>query len=224
MRFMHWVGAAVLGVTLLSGAAAHAQPDPQAVIDGAQRTLADLRHDPSFGTAARALRHAKAVLIVPRLIKGGFIVGGEGGEGVLMLQARDHTWSNPAFYEIASASLGLQAGLERSELVLLVMTQKGLDGLLRNQFKLGAQAGIAVAKWGSGVEAALAGPTPPDIVVWSSSEGVYGGLNLNGSIIRPLESADRAWYGRKLTTREILWGHFADPRDTALRREIAAIG
>jgi lipid-binding SYLF domain-containing protein len=221
---MRSLGAAMLLATVLAAPAAHAQSDAQVVIDGARKTLADLHHDKAFGTAARALHRAKAVMIVPRLIKGGFIVGGEGGNGVLMVQGRDGTWSNPAFYGIGSASFGLQAGLEQSELVLLVMTQKGLDGLMRHEFKIGAQAGIAVATLGSGVEAALAGPTPPDIIVWSSSTGLYGGLTLNGSIIRPEPKNDRAWYGRPISTHDILFNRFETPRNEGLRREMRSLG
>jgi lipid-binding SYLF domain-containing protein len=221
---MRLLGAVLVAITLLAAPAAHAQSGMQVVVDGARKTLGDLRHDKEFGTAAQALRRAKAVLIVPRLIKGGFIVGGEGGEGVLMVQAHDGTWSNPAFYAIGAGSFGLQAGLEQSELILLVMTQKGLDGLLHNEFKIGAQAGIAVATLGSGVEAAISGPTPPDIVVWSSSTGVYGGLTLDGSIIRPQPHDDAAWYGRPITSRDILFGRFDFPSASGLRRELRSIG
>ena len=179
-RLTRSFGAILLVAALLAAPAAYAQSDTQVVIDGARKTLADLRHDKEFGTAAQALHHARAVLIVPRLLKGGFFLGGEGGEGVLMVQARGGIWSNPAFFGIGGASFGLQAGGEQSELILLVMTQKGLDGLLSDHFKIGAQGGITVATLGSGVEGALAGPNSPDIVVWSSSTGLNGGLTVDG--------------------------------------------
>ena len=223
-RFFRWLVPMLAAFLLLAAPMAHAQSEPDGVISAAERTLADLRHNPEFGAAAQALRHAKAVVIIPRLFKGGFIVGGSGGVGVMMVQARNGTWSNPAFYAIGSASFGLQIGLEKSEMVLLVMTQQGLDGLLRDQFKLGASAGIAVVTLGSGVEGALAGPNPPDIVVWSASEGAYGGLTLEGSILRPQAADDRQWYGRPLTTRDILFGRFEWPHSATLRREIESIG
>jgi lipid-binding SYLF domain-containing protein len=221
---IRWLGAVLLVGTLLAAPAAHAQSDAQVVIDGARKTLGDLRHDQAFGTAATALRRARAVMIVPRLVKGGFFVGGEGGEGVLMVQAHDGTWSNPAFYSIGAGSFGLQVGLEQSELILLVMTQKGLDGLLHNEFKIGAQAGIAVVTLGSGVEAAISGATPPDIIVWSSSSGAYGGLTVDGSVVRPNQNDNAAWYRRPITTRDILFGRFDYPQATGLRRELRSIG
>ena len=221
---IRWLGASLLAATLFTAPAAHAQSNTQVVIDGARKTLADLRHDKEFGTAKSALHHARAVLVVPHLLKAGFMFGGEGGEGVLMVQARDGTWSNPAFYGIGGASFGLQAGGEESELILLVMTQKGLDGLLNDHFKIGAQGGLTVATLGSGVEAAISGPTPPDIIVWSSSTGLYGGLTVDGSIVHPVHNDDVAWYGRPITSRDILFGHFAYPRAMALREEIRSIG
>ncbi|HUN39289.1 MAG TPA: lipid-binding SYLF domain-containing protein [Acetobacteraceae bacterium] len=223
-RLVRWLVPALAAFTLLAAPMAQAQSDSQSVINDARHTLADLRHNPEFGTAAQAMRRAKAVVIIPHLYKGGFIVGGSGGVGVMMVQARNGTWSNPAFYAIGSASFGLQIGLERSEMVLLVMTDRGLHGLLHDQFKLGASAGIAVVALGSSVEGALAGPNPPDIVVWSANIGAYGGLTLEGSILRPQLNDDRAWYGRPVTTRDILFGRFAYPPAYGLREEIRSIG
>src|ERR1700733_11495263 len=106
--------AALLAVTVFAAPMARAQTSPQVTVDGAREVLADLRHDKAFGNAEQLLRQAKAVLIVPRLVKGGFFVGGEGGDGVMMVQRRGG-WSAPGFYAIGAASFGLQAGLEQSE-------------------------------------------------------------------------------------------------------------
>ncbi len=202
---------------------AFAQSSQQVTVDGARKVLADLRHDKAFGNAHDLIRRAKGVLIVPRLIKGGFIVGGEGGNGVLMV--RRHTgWSDPAFYAIGAASFGLQAGLEQSELILLVMSEKGLNGIMQDQFKLGAQAGITVVTLGSGVEGALSGANLPDIVVWSSTTGLYGGLTIDGSVIRAQPNMDAAYYGRPMKTHDVLFGNQNTAQAAALRHEIDAIG
>src|ERR1700752_55091 len=97
-RLLRGLVPALAAFTLLAAPMAHAQSESQSVINDERQTLADLRHNPEFGTAAQAMRHARAVVIIPHLYKGGFIVGGSGGVGVMMVQARNGTWSNPAFY------------------------------------------------------------------------------------------------------------------------------
>jgi lipid-binding SYLF domain-containing protein len=219
-----FLGAAgVLGAIAFGVPLARAQTNQQVTVDGARKVLADLRHDKAFGNAAKLLRQAKAVLIVPKLLKGGFIVGGEGGDGVLLVQHQGR-WGGPAFYALGAASFGLQVGLQQSELILLIMTQKGLDGVLRDQFKIGAQAGISVAMFGSGVEGAIGGASPPDIVVWSSSTGLYGGLTVDGSVIKAEPDQDAEFYGRRVTSRDVLFGKVDSPQGEALRRELNAIG
>lgn len=214
---------AVAALPMLAvGRAVLAETDQQAVIDGARKTLADLHRDKAFGNARALLQQARGVMIVPKLWKGGFIVGGEGGEGVVMLRGKTG-WSDPAFYAIGSASFGLQIGLQQAEMVMLVMTEKGVQALLRDEFKLGAQAGIAVATLGSGVQGAIGGASGPDVVVWSSGTGVYGGLTLEGSLIRPQPADDRAFYGRAVTTREVLYGTTPSPKAAALHQALASL-
>jgi lipid-binding SYLF domain-containing protein len=213
----------LFAATVLGAPMARAQSTQQVTVDGARKVLADLRHDKAFGNAAQLMRQAKAVFIVPKLIKGGFFIGGEGGNGVLMVQRRGG-WSAPGFFAIGAASFGLQVGLEQSEMIMLIMTQKGLDGVLRDNFKIGAQAGISVVTLGSGVEGAIGGASPPDVVVWSSSTGLYGGLTVDGSVIRAEPNQDSAFYGRPLTSRDVLFGSVDSPRAAALRRELNSIG
>jgi lipid-binding SYLF domain-containing protein len=215
--------AALLATTMLAAPMARAQSSQQVTIDGSRKVLADLHHDKAFGNARQLMRQAKAVFIVPKLIKGGFFVGGEGGNGVLMV--RNHGgWSSPGFYALGAASFGLQAGLEQSEVVMLIMTQKGLDGVLRDEFKIGAQAGISVVTLGSGVEGAIGGASLPDVVVWSSSSGLYGGLTVDGSVIKSEPNQDGAFYGRPVTPRDVLFGTIESPRAAALRKAMNAFG
>jgi SH3 domain-containing YSC84-like protein 1 len=214
---------ALLAIGVLAAPMARAQSSQQVTVDGARKVLNDLRHDKAFGNAAQLMRQAKAVFIVPKLIKGGFIVGGEGGNGVLLVQRRGG-WSAPGFYAIGAGSFGLQAGLEQSEMIMLIMTQKGLEGVLRDNFKIGAQAGISVVTLGSGVEGAIGGASLPDVVVWSSSTGLYGGLTVDGSVIRAEPNQDQEFYGRPVTPRDVLFGSVDSPRVAALRRELSAIG
>jgi SH3 domain-containing YSC84-like protein 1 len=215
--------AALLAVTVLVAPMARAQTSQQVTVDGARKVLADLHHDKAFGNAKQLMRQAKAVFIVPKLIKGGFIVGGEGGDGVLMVQ-RHGGWSAPAFFAIGAGSFGLQAGLEQSEMIMLIMTQKGLEGVLRDNFKIGAQAGISVVTLGSSVEGAIGGASLPDVVVWSSSSGLYGGLTVDGSVIKSEPNKDSEFYGPPVTSRGVLFGPVDSPRAAPLRRELDQIG
>ncbi len=182
---------------------AHAASDQQQLVDRARLTIEDVHKDKAFGNANDLLHSARAVLIVPRLYKGGFFVGGEGGDGVLLAQT-PHGWSEPAFYAIGSASFGLQIGLEQSEVVMFIMTQKALNAVMKNQFKIGADAGLAVVTLGSNVGAATTSAAGADIVIWASSSGAYAGITLNGSIIKPRPDWDRDYYGHNITTGEIL--------------------
>src|SRR6195952_3594284 len=216
------VAALLVATVVNTGAlapAARAQTSQQVTVDGARKVLNDLRHDKAFGNAAQLMRQAKAIFIVPKLIKGGFVVGGEGGNGVLMVHNAGG-WSAPGFFAIGAASFGLQVGLEQSEMIMLIMTQKGLDGVLRDNFKIGAQAGISVVTLGSNVEGAIGGASRPDVVVWSSSTGLYGGLTVDGSIIRAEPNQDAAFYGHPVTSRDVLFGTFESPRAAPLRKEL----
>ena len=149
----------------------------------ANATINHLRSDPAFATAKSMLQNARAVYIVPKLIKGGFIFGAEGGQGVL-LRRTGRTWSEPKFYDMGSASFGLQAGLQQAELVFIINSQAALDGIEKGNFKLGAGAGITVVNLSSGAEGATTS-RGGDIVVWTSGSGAYAGLTFNGTVISP---------------------------------------
>lgn len=188
---------ALIVLTLFSGSAARAASDEQNLVDQARITLDDVRKDKEFGNTKELLHRAKAVLIVPSLFKGGFFVGGEGGTGVLLVKQSGGGWSYPAFYTLASASFGLQIGAQQSELVLIALTDKAKNAFLKDEFKLGAEAGLAVVTLGAEAEAATTSNLNADIVAWSSSSGAYAGLTLNGSVIKPRDSYNESYYGRK---------------------------
>ena len=192
-------------VPAVSAPAGRTQPisAPANLVEQARLTLDDLKQDREFGSSWGLMKHAKAVLIIPSLVKGGFLLGGEAGSGVLLVRTNTG-WSNPAFYYLTSASIGLQIGVEVSELVLFIMNDQALDALLSDGLKLGAQAGAAIATLGSLAEAAMTTAGGTDIVAWSSSTGAYAGLALNGSIIRPRKSYNAEFYTGEPTPAAIL--------------------
>jgi len=168
---------------------AHADAaDNDALLRDANRTVNHLRSDPAFGAARNMMRNARAVYIVPHLVKGGFIFGAEGGSGVLLHRTKAG-WSNPRFYDMASASFGLQVGLEKAELVFIINSERALRGIEKGEVKLGAGAGLTVVTLSSGAEGATTAHGG-DIVVWASGTGAYGGLTFNGSVIKQDKDAN----------------------------------
>ncbi len=188
--------AAAVTLTVLAFAAPAAQAsDRSELLHDANVTINNLKHDPAFGTARTMLQNARAVYIVPKLVKGGFIFGAEGGDGVL-LHRTGHGWSEPRFYGMGSASFGLQAGLEQAELVFIITSDRALSGIEHGNFKLGAGAGLTVVNLSSGAEGATTSHGG-DIVVWTSGSGAYAGLTFNGSVISPDKDENAAPPGRQ---------------------------
>jgi lipid-binding SYLF domain-containing protein len=204
MRMIALAALAAVGFAFMAPVSAHAS-DQQNLVDEARITMDHLRTDKSFGNAPELLRTARAVLIVPNLVKAGFFLGGEGGDGVMLARSGRGTWTDPAFYTMASASFGLQIGIQAAEVVMIINTDKALNALEADQFKFGAQAGIAVVTLGSGAQAASSTALDSaDIIVWSSASGAYAGLTLEGSLVKPRDSYNEAYYGRPIAVREIL--------------------
>jgi lipid-binding SYLF domain-containing protein len=212
---------AAAGVTSLP---ARADDGPQDTVNHALGTLQDLRGDKEFGNALQLMSKARAVLIAPRIFKAGFFVGGEGGRAVLMVRGADGSWSDPAFYTVASASFGLQIGAQVSEMIMFVMSNRALNALMANKFQFGANAGIAVATLGSTVAGATTTNVGADIIVWASSSGAYAGISLDGTLVQPQMDANAAYYGRRLTSSEIVLQRLAhNPTAAPLVREIDSL-
>jgi SH3 domain-containing YSC84-like protein 1 len=204
-RRTHLTLAAALATSMIIAVdpAARAASDEQSTVNHALGTLQDLEGDKEFGNAKQLLRRARAVLIAPRIFKAGFFFGGEGGQAVLMTRGA-HGWSDPAFYTVASASFGLQIGAQQSEMIMFIMSDRALHALMRDKFKIGANAGIAVATLGSTVEGATTANVGADIVVWASSSGAYAGISLNGTLVQPNGKDNDRYYGRPVTVSDIV--------------------
>jgi lipid-binding SYLF domain-containing protein len=172
--------AVIAAITIAAPAQA---ADKAELLHDANVTVDHLKTDPAFGVAARMLRDAKAVYIVPHLVKGGFVFGAEGGSGVVLRRA-GRGWGEPKFYDMASASFGFQAGLQSAELVFIINSDRALRGIEAGNFKIGGQAGITVVTLSSGAEGATTA-RGGDMVVWSKGTGLFGGIAFNGSVITP---------------------------------------
>jgi lipid-binding SYLF domain-containing protein len=140
---------------------------------------------------------------VPSLVKAGFFFGGEGGNAVLMTRGAAG-WGSPLFYTIGSASFGLQIGIEVAEMVLFVMSERALRAWTEDQVKLGAKAGLTVLVVGSNAEAAATTHGNVDVIAWAKSKGAYLGITLEGSVIKPRNEWNEAYYGRPVIPSQML--------------------
>jgi lipid-binding SYLF domain-containing protein len=206
----------------LMSAAAPARADQADVLNQAMVTVDRMKTDPMFGPSRQFLRSAKAVLIVPRLLKGGFIFGAEGGDGVLVARL-GHRWSGPAFYTLGSASFGLQIGLQQARFVMFIMTDRALRAVEASKFTFGGAAGLTVISLGAGVQAATSANLTGDIIVWSASKGAYGGLTLQGSVLAPKSDWNAKFYGRPLSAPEILGTENPNPLSRSLCRDLETL-
>lgn len=213
---------ATLAAGLMTTSAASAS-DQTAVLANARATIADMKNDQTFGPSRDLMRRARAVLIIPKLVKAGFIFGGEGGDGVLIAHNGKSGWSSPAFYSMGSASFGFQIGIEQAQLVLFIMSDRALRAVERSEFKIGAGAGLTVVTVGASAEGATSGNLSGDIIVWTSAKGAYGGLTLNGSIIKPREGWNNDYYGRTVTVKEILAHKVRNPESAGLIGELSSV-
>ena len=203
---------------VLPAARADDAADARGVVDKARIAIEALAADKNFEGLRTGLKQARAVLIFPQIIKGGFFVGGSGGTGVLLVRDGD-SWVGPAFYTIGSASIGVQFGGEAAEVAILVNSQKAIDGLYGNQFKLGSDASIAAGPVGKGGGIAFTS----DLMSFSRSKGAFAGVSLEGSVIDVRDSLNNAYYGRKVTPIEILVKRsMASPQAGALRAALKA--
>ena len=178
--------------------------DQKELLIKAQATLESMLSNPDYPSLLNLATRAKAILIVPRMIKLSFLIGGHGGSGVLLARGSDNKWSNPAFYTIGGINYGFQIGGQSSELILTVMSEKGLRALLDHELTLGADAGASIGTIGRGAHAATGLGQDADVYAFARSEGLYVGISLDGTIITPDSGWDEAFYGKGATPDAIL--------------------
>ncbi len=222
--------AVILSFTLASGsftsALAANKAEAQAVVDKAKGTLTDLMNDNNFSWMHQFIKQAKGVVIFPQVIKGGFIVGGTGGTGVLLVRdSETGMWSEPAFYTLGSVTLGLQIGGEAAEVVMLAMNQKAVDSLTSSSVKLGGDASVAVGPIGAGAKGSATIPeVKADFISFTKAKGLYAGLNLEGSVLAVRDSLNESYYGKTVGPRDVIYGKNAvNPGADALRSELEKV-
>jgi lipid-binding SYLF domain-containing protein len=168
----------------------------QLLVDQARITFKSFMIDNNMAWFREHLHEAKGFLIIPELLQGAWFIGGSGGRGVLVVKDKDTgDWSQPVFYTIGSLSFGLQFGGEKSEIIMVVFTQKGLDRLYSSSFKFGGDVSIAVGPVGGGAKADVM----TDFVSFVRSKGAFAGVSLEGAIVKVNYDWNEAYYGKKVS-------------------------
>jgi len=201
--------AAFVGFTVTASAAeSNAISAAQTVVNDAVQTLRNFESDSKQAWFRENVSKARGLFIVPRLGKGGFIIAGSGGRGLVVVRDDAGNWSQPAFYTVGSASIGLQIGAQESEVIYLVMSDAGMDALMGTKFQLGADGTLMTGPVGMGAQAATT-----DMLGFSRGVGLFGGISAEGTVIHPDFKRNEAYYGQAVSASEILLRHSVQNAD-----------
>ena len=180
------------------------QEKQQRLVDRATLSAQDILDWRADGNQAqRLLSRARGVVICPSIFRMSFLFGGSGGGCVLLARDGSGSWSAPAFYAMGSGSFGLQAGVQDAELMMFVMTRKGLTAIMDSHFKLGANASVTLATLGVGMEGATTTALRADIVAIERSSGLFAGVSLQGSVLSYDGAGNHAYYGQPVGVEDI---------------------
>ena len=221
-----YAGVLMVGLIFVAGCSEVLKPPAEeagVILRKATDTVIRFKESPELKRMAKHIATAKALVVLPTVIKGGFIAAAEGGSGILSVRQANGSWSNPAFYTLASASFGLQAGLQDTEIVLVLRNQKALDAVLKHQGKLGADMGLTIGIFGAGVEASTTTNLGEDIYAFASSKiGLFAGVSLEGSALVRRKDLNEAVYGAGATPQAIIFqGRLKTSRADDLKRALA---
>jgi len=215
----------LLTVLALLPVAAHAQSDQQQLVDRATLAAQQMLNDRDGKDAQYVLKRARAVMICPQIFKAGFLLGGQGGSCVLVARDGAGSWSAPAFYGLGGGSIGFQAGIQDAEVMLLIMSDKGLSAVMDSQFKLGADASATFVDLGGGIEGATTAALRADIVGFTRARGLFAGISLSGTLMSSKSDWDQAYYGRLVAAQQIVIGMEAtNPAADPLRQVLTRYG
>ena len=215
---------AVLAIATLTGGAAGQETKE----DGEAKRVADatlvfneIMDAGDSAIPSTILEKAEGIAVFPSTIKAGLLVGGQRGRGVLSVRGQSGTWSAPAFLTLTGGSVGLQIGAQATDLVLVIMNRRGLENLVRNQFKVGADASVAAGPVGRDAQAATDIQMRAQILSYSRARGVFAGVTINGSTIRQDRDANERFYGKAYDTKQIVFERLGGaPEPVAAWRDV----
>ena len=190
--------------------AGNLKEDAEIIVNKARLVIEEVRTAPDSGAAYDLIRQSAGVAIIPDMFKGGFVVGGSYGKG-LVVARKDGKWSGPSFVYIGAGSIGFQIGAQLTDLILVVIGQNTMDSFLRTNFKLGADAAIAVGPVGAQATAATEIFLKGGIYSYSRAKGLFAGVSLEGAGLGTEFDLNRAYYQTTSNPKDILYGQVETP-------------
>jgi lipid-binding SYLF domain-containing protein len=205
----------VAGLALTTSLLATDEEPAKRLVEAAS-VFSEVMATPDKGIPQDLLEKAHCIVIVPGLMTGAFIVGGKYGKGYLSCRRKDNSgWSAPAAVRIEGGSVGFQIGGSTTDLIMLVMSERGADKLLESKFTLGAEGSVAAGPVGRTATAQTDAQMHAEVLSWSRSQGLFAGLALEGATLRQDLDDNAALYGTKLENRDIVTGKRSAPKSGA---------
>ena len=174
--------------------------------ENALRVLTEVMQAPDKAIPKDLLQNAHAIAVIPDVIKAGFVIGGRHGEGLISVKTRDGTWSNPSFIGLTGGSIGFQAGVSSTDVILVFRTQRGVDSIVNGKFTIGADASAAAGPVGRSAQASTDAQMKAEIYSYSRARGLFAGAALDGTALIIDNTANQAVYGDGVTVRRIFDG------------------
>ena len=217
-------GFIVVTVLLAAASAAAAAPskNESGRVTDAAKVVREIWAAPDKGIPESIWQRARCVAVIPDVKKAAFVVGGEYGKGVVSCRT-GNGWSAPVFLKLEKGSFGAQIGAESTDVVLLVMNERGIERLLQDKVTLGADASLAAGPLGRTGAAETDAQVTAEMLSYSRARGLFAGIDLSGGVLRPDNSADQSFYGHAIAERKVLLEKAAVPRTPAVRSFIAAL-
>ncbi|MET0809182.1 MAG: lipid-binding SYLF domain-containing protein, partial [Pseudoxanthomonas sp.] len=179
----------------------------------AVRVLTEIQQIPEQGIPDKLLDEGKAVVVIPDTLKVGLVLGGRRGHGLMSVKNRDGSWSQPVFVKLTGGSIGFQAGVQSSDVVLVFRNDRNLENIVNGKVTLGADAGVAAGPVGRNASASTDGQLKAEIWSWSRARGLFAGVALDGAVLQIDDDANVAVYGSAATPRAIFESRAGLPSD-----------
>lgn len=200
----------------LQSTVALARPTEDERLQQAVKVLDEVMRMPEHAIPRKLLTDAYAIAVIPEVVKAGLVVGGRHGRGVISVRLPDGSWGSPSFISLTGGSIGFQAGVQATDVVLVFRSERGVDSIVNGKFTLGADAAVAAGPVGRNAQASTDADLRAEIYSYSRSRGLFAGVALDGAVLSIDHRANQSSYGRNITPRAVFEGRVNVSPDQAV--------